>query len=266
MNMVKIIYDNGVPFIDIDGKRFDPAAFRSFRPRPDNVSLAARTGIELMQILVSGLPCTLGVPYSMYGGVWKGDGEYDFSAFDKQFEMFRRYAPNAYFNVMLQLDVCPWFAEKHPDEETDSYRHITELALNEEWKRSAADYLKAFITYAEEHYGDRIWAYSIAAGSSNEWFDNSLLDQTFDRSNTKLTALWRREIGKPDAVPPTVETLDAGCDLRAPTSDEFRYLEIATQQTSNLICYFAAEAQKALKHQKLFGLFYGYPLTGGRLV
>ena len=72
--MVKIIYEGGVPFIDIDGKRFDPAAFRSFRPRPDNVLLAARTGIELMQILVSGLNCTLNVPYSMYGGVWKEYG------------------------------------------------------------------------------------------------------------------------------------------------------------------------------------------------
>ena len=29
--MVKIIYDKGIPFIDIDGERFDPAAFRSFR-------------------------------------------------------------------------------------------------------------------------------------------------------------------------------------------------------------------------------------------
>jgi len=264
--MVRIIYENGIPFIDIDGKRFDPAAFRSFRPRPDNVSLAARAGVELMQILVSGLNSTAGVPYSVHGAVWTGDGEYDFSAFDHQIEMFRRFAPNAYFNVMLHLDVCPWFAQKHPDEDTDSYRHITELALNKEWKRSAADYLKAFITYAEEKYGDRIWAYSIAAGLSNEWFDASLLDPAFDRENTRLTALWRKEIGKPDAAVPTLASLEEGQGLRTPDSDEFRYLALATQQTSDLICFFAAEAQQVLKHQKLFGLFYGYALTGGRQV
>ena len=264
--MVKIIYDKGIPFIDINGERFDPAAFRSFRPRPDNVLLASRAGIELMQILVSGLPCTLQVPYSMYGGVWMGDGVYDFTAFDNQFAMFRRYAPNAYFNVMLQLDVCPWFAQQHPDEDTDSYHHISELALNEDWKRSAADYLKAFITYAEEKYGDRIWGYSIAAGLSNEWFDDSLIDKNFDRENTRLTKLWRDAIGKPDAKVPIVASLDTGCDLRKPDSDEYRYLELATNQISNLICYFAAEAQKVLQHQKLFGLFYGYAITSGPLV
>ena len=32
-------------------------------------------------------------------------------------------------------------AEKHPDEEMDSYRHITEVALNEDWKRAAAEYV-----------------------------------------------------------------------------------------------------------------------------
>ncbi|MBE5782553.1 MAG: hypothetical protein E7329_04465 [Clostridiales bacterium] len=256
--MVKIIYEKGIPFIDIDGKRFDPAAFRSFRPRPDNVSLAARTGIELMQILVSDLPCTLNVPYSMYGGVWKGDGVYDFSAFDRQFEMFRRYAPNAYFNVMLQLDVCPWFAEKYPNEDTDSYHHLAELAMNEEWKRSAADYLKAFIAYAEEKYSDRIWGYSIAAGLCNEWFDHSLYDTSFDRENTRLTALWRKEIGKPVAPAPTLQSMDAANTLRAPSSDDFCYLKLANEQVGNLVCFFAHEAQKVLKHQKLFGLFFGY--------
>ncbi|MBE5782552.1 MAG: hypothetical protein E7329_04460 [Clostridiales bacterium] len=256
--MVKIVYEKGVPFIDIEGKRFDPAAFRSFRPRPDNISLAARTGIELMQILVSGLPCSNGSPYSLFGNVWSGDGEYDFSPFDRQFEMFRRYAPNAYFNVMLQLDACPWFAQKHPNEDTDSYKHITELAMNDKWKQSAADYLKAFIAYAEEKYGDRIWAYSIAAGYSNEWFDQSLYDPSFDRENTRLTSLWRKTIQNPNAPVPTLSSLDNGNDLRAPDSDEFRYLALATEQTSNLICFFAHEAQKILQHQKLFGLFYGY--------
>ena len=256
--MVRIIYENGSPWIDMDGKRLAPAAFRSFRPRPDNISLATRAGIELMQILVSGLPCSNGTPYSMFGGVWKGDGEYDFSAFDRQFEMFRRYAPNAYFNVMLQLDVCPWFTEKYPHEDTNSYKHITELAMNEEWKRQASDYLKAFIAYAEEKYGDRIWAYSIAAGYSNEWFDQSLYDPSFDRENTRLTRLWRETIQNPSAPVPTVASLDDGFDLRAPDSDEYQYLALATEQTSNLICFFAHEAQKVLQHQKLFGLFYGY--------
>ena len=86
--MVKIIYDNGIPFIEIAGERFSPAAFRSFRPRPDNVRLAHRAGIRLFQILVSGLNCVLDVPYSLYGGVWKGEGSYDRTAFTEPADKF----------------------------------------------------------------------------------------------------------------------------------------------------------------------------------
>ncbi len=264
--MVRIADEKGIPFIEIDGTRHTPAAFRSFRPRPDNIQLAYRAGVRLFQILVSGLNCTLNVPYSLFGGVWQGEGKYDFSAFDRQFDMFRENAPEGYFNVMLQLDACPWFAASHPGEDTDSYRHISEAALNEDWKRAAADYLKAFIAYAEEKYGDRIWAYSIAAGSSNEWFDASLFDRDFDRENTRLTALWRRVIGKPDAPVPTLESLEDGCGLRRPDSDDFRYLRLAGEQISRLICFFAHEAQKTLCHRKLFGLFFGYAYTEGHLI
>ena len=73
----RIVYENGCPFIEIDGKKYPPAAFRSFRPKPDNISLMKRCGMKLNQLLVSGLPCSNGNAYSLFGGVWKGDGVYD---------------------------------------------------------------------------------------------------------------------------------------------------------------------------------------------
>ena len=93
--MSSIVYQNGVPFIEIHGELFAPAAFRSFRPKPDNLSLISRAGVRLCQMLVSGLPCTIGTPYSLFGGVWKGEGVYDFTPFDRQYEMFRLFAPDA---------------------------------------------------------------------------------------------------------------------------------------------------------------------------
>lgn len=257
--MVRIVYQNGVPFIEIHGELFEPAAFRSFRPKPDNLSLIRRTGVRLCQMLVSGLPCTNGSPYSLFGEVWKGEGEYDFSAFDRQYEMFRLFAPDAYYNVMLQLDVRPWWKQAHPDLPQDSYHHITDLALCEEWKRAAADYLRAFITYAEEKYGDRIFAYSIAAGLSNEWFDQSLYEKDYDREDTLNARAYRDLVGDPNAPLPTIDSMEAGeCSLRSPQSDDFKYLKLCCDSTADLVCFFAHEAQQVLHHEKLFGLFYGY--------
>ena len=255
----KIVYKDGVPFIDVNGELIEPAAFRSFRPKPDNLALISRTGVRLCQMLVSGLPCTNGNPYSLFGGVWKGEDEYDFTAFDNQFEMFQLFAPDAYYNVMLHLDEPEWWREKHPDLPFNSYRHVTEMALCEEWKQATARYIKAFIEYAESKYGDRIYAYSIAAGLSNEWFDHSLYDTAYDREGSLNIQAYRKLIGDPTAPVPTIESMEAGdCSLRCPDSNDFKYLKLCCESTADLVCFYAKEVQKVLQHKKLLGLFYGY--------
>ena len=113
--MVRLIRRRGLPFVEIGGEVVAPAAFRSYRPKPDNISLSRRCGLRLYQFIVSGLPCTNRSPYSLFGEVWTGEDQYDFAAFDRQYEMFRRFAPDGYYNIMIQLDTRPWWKDAHPD-------------------------------------------------------------------------------------------------------------------------------------------------------
>ena len=103
--LARIIRKNGNRVFEIDGKVYLPAAFRSFRPTPANVSLFYRNGIRLFQMQCSGMNSTLGLPYSNYGAAWVGDHRYDFSALDRQMEMFMKFAPEGYFMLMVQLDM-----------------------------------------------------------------------------------------------------------------------------------------------------------------
>lgn len=87
----------------------------------------------------------------------------------------------------------PWWIESH-DRNVNSYHNITEAALCEYWKR--------------------------AAGLSNEWFDQSLYDKNYDRSQNRLTGRWRTLIGKPDAPAPTIDSMESGASaLRSPDID-----------------------------------------------
>ena len=54
--MVRLIRRRGLPFVEIGGEVIAPAAFRSYRPKPDNISLSRRCGLRLYQFIVSGLP------------------------------------------------------------------------------------------------------------------------------------------------------------------------------------------------------------------
>ncbi len=251
--MSSIICNQGNPMIEINGELIPPAAFRSFRPTPANISLFYRAGVRLYQMIVTGITNALHVKYSYFGEVWTGDNRYDFSAFDRQMAMFQKFAPDGYFCVMIPLDTRRWWLDQHPDV-PDSFWNLGQAAVSEAWQRDAAAYLRAFIEYAETRYGDRIFAYSFSAGTATEWFTD---DKT--AAHPLKEAAYRKFRGDESAQIPTAAELVAGPEtFREPAGNAAVYLDYCNRLIAGLICRFAAEAQHVLRHRKLVGLFFGY--------
>lgn len=253
----RIASEKGGGYIEIDGKLFLPAAFRSFRPTPANVSLFYRCGVKLFQMQCSGRYSTLGLPYSNYGGAWVGDHRYDFSALDRQMKMFMRYAPGCFYMVMIQLDMPDWWKSAH-NCGYDSYDHIGEACFVEEWVSDACDYLRAIIEYTEENYGGCVFAYSFSAGSATEWFDSPL-----ENASPAKLAAYRKFCGNADAQAPSLaDYTDASLpSLVGSEENIYQYMKFCAGLTPNLIIRFAAAAQSVLKHNKIVGLFFGYTDT-----
>ncbi len=238
----RIIWKNGSPFIEINGKDYLPAAARSFRPTPANVSLFYRNGLRLFQVQCGGIKNRLGVPYSLYGGCWVGDHTYDFSALDAQMEMFCRFAPEGYFMPMAILDMPEWWMEQHHSE-INSFWQPGEASLMEEWVEEASDYLQAFLRHCEEKWGGRVFAYSFSAGRTTEWFD------TFGTTPRKVAAYGKTPV-------PTKEDL-AKKDLYENDSPEYQYLRFCSTLVPTLIRRFTAAAREVVV-KKPMGIFYGY--------
>ncbi|MDD6799956.1 MAG: hypothetical protein PUE85_06040 [Firmicutes bacterium] len=248
----KIILHNGNRVFEIDKKKYYPCAFRSFRPTPANVSLFYRNGIRLFQMQCSGINSTLGIPYSNYGGAWVGDHRFDFSALDRQMEMFQKFAPDGYFMLMVLLDMPDWWIKQHSCD-CDSFLHIGESGFVKEWVEEATEYLKAFLEYAESRYGNRVFAYSFSAGQATEWFDS------FEDSPRKSEA-YRNAVGQPNAHVPTLSEI-RNKDLPSlyeTDSPAYQYMKFCSSLTPQLILHFASAAQEVLHHEKILGLFFGY--------
>ena len=251
----RIVKKDGNSFFEIDGKFFVPAAFRSFRPTPANVSLFHRNGLKLFQMQCSGVDNSLSVPYSAYGGVWVGDHEYDFTVLDRQMAMFMKFAPDGYFMLFAVLDMPTWWREKYcPD--AYSFYQLGNAYFEKKWVEDASDYLRAFVSYAEEKYGDRIYGYTFAAGGSNEWFLGRI------PPNEKRAEAFREYLGDPDVHVPTEEEIK---DVSLPTlldndSALFKYNRFCSSLAPDLILHFAGVVQEVINHQKILGVFYGYTM------
>ena len=166
-----------------------------------------------------------------------------------RFDMFREFAPDGYFCIMIQLDTPDWYVKKHTDI-PDSFRQLGNAIVCEQWKNDAADYLKAVISYCEKKYGDRIYCYSFSCGYATEWFSNDLAAG----DENKLKAY--REFYHDDMleIPSYDELNDGECSLRA----DNKYLEYCCRLTPELVCFMAKKAREMIGTGKLIGLFFGY--------
>lgn len=264
----------GVLKIEINGQVFEPLAFRSFRPEERNIREFYDAGIRLMSVLHTGLNCTLDVPYSKFGEIWCGSGEYDFAAVDRQMELFLKHAPDARFNVMLQLDTREWALKTHPDW-SNCYYNLVEMAGHEAWRTETARYLQDMLRYIERVYGDRVFAYSLFCGSSTEWYTNSQgygRPEAMIRPHPLKEACFRRFTGDPSARIMALDDLHRASHgaLRDPLADAeaLRYWRFHHEIIGEAILYFARKSQEVLSHRKLLGLYYGYltQLDGKRLL
>ena len=243
--------------VDIDGKLYAPLSFKSFRPNPQNISEFYKAGVRLFSVLSSGIICALGVPYSRFGESWVGENEYDFSAIDRQMDMFIENAPEGYFAPMLQVDTRPWFLEAHPDS-PNSFNHISWSAYDEEWKKAASEYLKAAIRHCEEKYGDRIYGYFILGGKTTEW----LAHPDKEASHPLKEAGFRAFMNDENARLPSLDELQRTGNVFL-EDDEKNVLaarRFHAETVADAVLYFAGEAQKVIKHKKLLGCYYGYLL------
>ena len=261
----KVRQVGGVPKIQIDDTIYDPLAFRSFRPESRNISEFYEAGVRLMNVFATGRNCTLDVPYSKFGAIWLGPGKYDFGNLDRQMELFLENAPDAYFNVMLQLDTRDWYLKANP-ECSDTYSNLVEMAGYPKWREDTAVYLRDTLQHVEEKYGHKTFAYSLLCGTATEWFTNwagTTASPTRDlRYHPIKQQCFRRYLNKASAQLPSDTVLyhTSNGVFRDPVRDRqaLDYWRFHHDVITDAILYFAGQAQKVLERQKLLGVFFGY--------
>ncbi len=260
----KVIKREGNMLLSINGKEYVFAATRSFRPEGRILKQFSEHGLHFFNIFPSGIMTALlkrTVPYSQFGPVWVGNGEYNWDNLRAQCrEIFDHIAPDAYVSVNVHLDPPPWFVEQNP-ELCDHWEQMLQNLGSEKWRLAAAEYLCALVDKLDEWYPERVYGIFLLCGGTTEWYSYHVDEVSAHPSEVQREA-FRCYTHDEQAVIPSLEELHSAADgvirSRNQNADAIRYWRFVNDIVTDTILYFARVAKKHTKGSRVVGLFSGH--------
>lgn len=232
-------------------------------------------GVNTVCIFAANTNNSLGQPYSKYPPVWRWFGQYDFGSLDKQYDDVLAVNPKAEFICMVDLNTPVWLenqlALRGNSGECDSFTMLSCACANPAWRKETAEYLEVLLKHMEARYGDRIKAYLLACGQTDEWMDYS--NGIAGRAKTLAWQTWRKSHGKAEAPIPALERLDRASFenlIRDPATEQdvIDYAQFTGDIVVDTALEFATKTRALVPKQRQIGMFFGYilQLTQRRLV
>ena len=247
-------------------------AYRTFVAPYNTIEKFAGMGYDTLCIFPAHTVNSRGTPYSPYPPVWKWLDRLDFSPFDQMVHDFSKAMPDAKFICMIDMNSPVWLEHYMAFECCDTFNNLGRAIHNPFWQKATIYYFKEFLRRTHRKYGDRIQAYVLACGATDEWFDYSLGNEDSYRRDAWREWCKKKNLPDPVDIPAISVRERAPHDdlLRDPTEDKVAvdYWKFCNETIADTICQFASMARKIVKDKAQIGCFYGYILekTGFTLV
>ncbi len=239
-------------------------AYRSFMPEFEAMKDFAKQGVNTICLMPSNTTNSLGEPYCGYPPFWRFKGGYDWKTLDKQFDDILAANPNASLICIIDLNSAPWLMRRMSFAHTfdsDSFSMLSNSVVCKYWRTETEQFLKDYLKHLEEKFGDKIKAYMLACGHTDEWLD-------YDygiASQCKLTA-WHKWLKKNKKdiidVPPISRLYKAEFEnvVRSPKTegDCVDYIRFINDSVADALIDFGKIARKTIAKDKQLGAFFGY--------
>ena len=237
-------------------------SYRSFWPEFVAMGQFRDAGVNTYCVFAANTDNSLGEPYSKYPLVWLGPDQYDLATMDKQFDDVLAVNSNANFICMVDLNSPKWLRQLLKTEE-DSFRGLSMACANPAWRKAMSAYLNAVVGHMEQRYGDRVIAYLLASGQTDEWF--CMGKGAAGKHKTDAWQAWLKKHGKTAAPVPAQDRLrKATFDnlIRDPLSEQdvIDYAKFTGDLVVDTILDFAAQTRRMIPPHRKIGMFFGYIL------
>lgn len=239
-------------------------AYRSFYTPLQTINKFHKAGYDTVCVFPAHTKNSLGEPYSQYQPTWIWYDKIDFSPFDKMMEDVNIAMPGCKVICMIDLNSPVWLEHNEWTSVCDSFNNLGRAVHNPRWLEATENYLDAFVRYANEKYKDRILAYLLAAGATDEWYDYSLGAECADRRRAFREYCATEGKADPIDIPPI--SVRENCPhenfLRNPSTDSVAidYWRFCNISIADTIIKFAKRTRDIVGKEVDIGTFYGYIL------
>ena len=257
----RIVDVKGHRLVEINGKKMPFTAYRSWRPKEENLDAFNKRGFPIMTLLPSGIKNRFGIPYSAFGEYWIGEGKYDFDILRRQVDQFVNSAPDTYLAINLMLDTRDWFLRDHP-ECLNSFIYFSSVCFYEPWIKCAERMLMDTIDFLEKEYPEKVFCIFLSAGGTCEWHNKA---NDLPASPPRDEA-FRKYIGNPDGKIPNEKDIEKTSfgDFREPNrlKNEIDFCHFTNEIMNNALAHFARFVKEYTSGRLLVGAPAGYALIG----
>lgn len=168
---------NGLPTLFIDGQASPGLFYMTYNPQAKYFKAFAEIGVNLSSFSCTGDEC----PYGLAAPTWIAENKFDYTKFDERMAMI--CADKSILVMPRVYSGAPqWWMDRYPEECVVYNTDVTNIKpshtikrapsfASRRWREASAFATCALIDHIEKGpYGDRIMAYHIAGGSTEEYF------------------------------------------------------------------------------------------------
>ncbi|WP_417170100.1 hypothetical protein [Victivallis sp.] len=241
-------------------------AYRSFQPEFATMERFAAIDVNTIALFPANTSNSLGQPYCRYPANRLWFDTWDFTVVGRQFDDVLEHNPRANFIVIVDLNSPEWLSRQLAlsHESGDSTTHLSETLVNPRWLCDTEHYLEAFLSYCEKNYAEKIEAYVLACGNTDEWFDHN--GELCGLAKERAYQEYRARNGLPPETPPSAGKLNSpdfdGLVFDPARSDDvITYRRFCNELVAESILRFARFSRKVIRPKAEIGVFYGYLTT-----
>ena len=252
-----IEFENGKPYISIDGKLCSPLAYTTYFEELGEYSDFIRSGYRMFFVNISftDLPINNMTGFTPFRtGVFENDIP-DYSEFDDTVNKIISECPEALIFPRINIAMPRKWIEENPYETIETPNGRRESLYSDLFLHDGAKLLSELVSHIRSAgYSDRIAGYQLCGGTTQEWMHHDM-SGSFSEMGLKKFRIWMKEKYGIAGIPViSREKLYNG------VFDETvsRYGEFCCEMAAKTVEHFSKILKDYINNEQVVGVFYGY--------